>query len=156
MLSFLTPYFFRCKNISNLRIECQIHYDGISTKGSLREVTDIATKELHINKSIRLKLGGENCHYHQCMNVPEKLDWTCFVHPECYKKFVYAETLPKKQKSENKNRSSKQLKTSKNDEADNRLFPNHCMICKSISIKVNSKKQLAKNILTYNIDSCVE
>ena len=27
------------------------------------------------------------------------------------------------------------------------------MICKSISIKVNGKKQLAENILTYNADS---
>ena len=107
-------------------------------------MTDIATKELHINKSIRLKLGGENCHYHQCMNVPEKLDWTCFVHPECYKKFVYAETLPKKRKYENKNRSSKQLKTSKNDETDNRLFPNHCMILKAFQLKLMVRSSLLK------------
>ena len=45
-------------------------------------------KKLHINKSIRLKLGRENCHYAQYMNVPEKLDLKYFVHPECYKKFV--------------------------------------------------------------------
>ena len=45
-------------------------------------------KKLHINKSIRLKFGRENCHYPQYMNVPEKLDLKYFVHPECYKKFV--------------------------------------------------------------------
>ena len=30
------------------------------------------------------------------------------------------------------------------------------MICKIISIKVNGKKKLAKNILTHNADSCVK
>ena len=30
------------------------------------------------------------------------------------------------------------------------------MICKSISIKVNGKKQLAENILTYNAESRVK
>ena len=86
----MLSYFFRCKNKSNdyLRVECQMHYDGISTEGSLHEVTDVIIKKLHINKSIRLKLGGENCHYHQCKNVSEKLDRKYFVPPECYKKFV--------------------------------------------------------------------
>ena len=126
-------------NNDNLRVECQIHYDCIGTEGSLREVTDITIIKNHTNKSIRLKLGGENCHYPQCMNAPEKLDWKHFVHPECYKKFLYAETLLKKGKSD-KNRSSNRLKTSKNDEAGNRLFPNHCIISKSISIKINGKK----------------
>ena len=41
-------------NSYNLRVKCQIYYDGISTEGSLREVTDITIKKLHINKSIRL------------------------------------------------------------------------------------------------------
>ena len=89
----------------NLRVECQIHYDGTSTEGSLAKwVTDITIKKLHIsNKSIRLKPGGGKCHYPKCMNVPEKLDWKFFVHSECYKKFVYAETLLKKWKNEDKN-----------------------------------------------------
>ena len=56
--------------------------------------------------SLRLKPGGGNCHYPQCMNVPEKLNRNFFVHPECYKKFVYAETLLNKRKSEDKNWSS--------------------------------------------------
>ena len=33
----------------NLRFECQIHYDGIYTDGSLREVADITIKKLHID-----------------------------------------------------------------------------------------------------------
>ena len=33
----------------NLRLECQIDYDGICTEGSLREVADITIKKLHIN-----------------------------------------------------------------------------------------------------------
>ena len=36
------------------------------------------------------------------------------------------------------------------------LFPNHCMICKSISIKANGKKQFAKNTLTHIVDFCVK
>ena len=83
-------------NNDNLRVEWQIHYDGIYTEGSLREAANITIKKLHINKSIRLKLGGGNCHYLQCMNVPEKLDRKYFVHPECYKKFVYVEAWKRK------------------------------------------------------------
>ena len=73
--------------------ECQIHYDGITVEGSLRESADVTIKKLHINKSIRENLGGENLHYLQSKNSPEKLDKRYFVHPECYKKFIYAETL---------------------------------------------------------------
>ena len=61
-----------------------------------------------------------------------KLDGKYFVHPEFYKKFVYAETLLKKRKSEDQNQFSKQLKTSKNED------------------------QLAKNNLTYNADCRVK
>ena len=67
---------------------------------------------------------------------------------------VYARAW--KRKSGDKNLSFKQLKTSKNDETDNGLFPNHCIICKCISIKVNAKNQLAKYILSYITDSRVE
>ena len=118
----------------------------------MREVADITIKILHIDKAItiRLKFGRGNSHYPQCMNVPEKLD--CIQNAT--KKFVYAEAW--KRKSEDKNRSSKRLITSKNDETINRLFPNHCMIWKSISIKVNGKKQLAKTILTYHAESRVK
>lgn len=63
-----------------------------------------------------MKLGGENLHYAQCMKVPEKLDQKNVVHPECYKKFACAKTLLKKWKSDDENQSSKQLKTSKNEE----------------------------------------
>ena len=75
------------------------------------------------------------------MNVPEKFDRKSFVHPECCKKFAYAETLLNKRKSD---QSSKRLKTSKNDKTDNRLFPNHCVICKSISVKGNGRRSLLK------------
>ena len=47
----------------NLQVQCQIHYDGIDTEGSFHKVPDTQLKKLHINKSIRFKLGGENCHY---------------------------------------------------------------------------------------------
>ena len=47
----------------NLQVQCQIHYDGIDTEGSFHKVPDTQLKKLNINKSIRFKLGGENCHY---------------------------------------------------------------------------------------------
>ena len=109
---------------------------------------------MRIQKTIRFKLGGENCYYPQCMNVPEKLGRKYFMHPEWYKKIIYARAW--KRKSGDKNLSFKRLKTSKNDETDNGLFPSHSIICKCISIKVNAKNQLAKYILSYITDSRIE
>ena len=40
------------------------------------------------------------------------------------------------------------FKTNKNNEKENILFPNYCMIY--VSIKVGGKKKFAKNILTHN------
>ena len=47
-------------NNDNLRVEQRIPYDGICTEGLLREIANITIKKLHINESIRLKLGGGN------------------------------------------------------------------------------------------------
>ena len=40
------------------------------------------------------------------------------------------------------------FKTNKNNEKENILFPNYCMIY--VSVKVGGKKKFAKNILTHN------
>ena len=42
------------------------------------------------------------------------------------------------------------FKTKKNNEKENILFPNYCMIY--VSVNVGDKKKFAKNILTHNED----
>ena len=75
-----------------VRVKWRQHYNGITIEGSMREITNITTKRLHINRSNKEKFGGENLHHPQCMNIPVKLDRKYYVYPECYKTFLYANT----------------------------------------------------------------
>ena len=125
---------------------CQIHYSHLAVDGKLREITEVTLKTLHENKEIREKLGGENHHYEQCYAIPHELDRKYFVHPECYRKFIFAQTIIKRKSSE-ETRSSKRIKGNLNEQ--NNLFPDICMICKKHTIEVSGKKQLPKNIVTF-------
>ena len=94
----------------------------------------------------RLKLGGENHHYEQCYAIPHELDRKYFIHPECYRKFIFPQTIIKRKSSEEIH-SSKRTKGNLNEQ--NNLFPDICMIYKKHTIKVSGKKQLPKNIVTF-------
>ena len=86
---------------------CQVHYAFINISSPLREITEVAFKSLHENKKIREQLGGENYHREQCESVPELFDDTYMIHPECYKKFIYAQTILKRKHNNNENQQAK-------------------------------------------------
>ena len=85
--------------------------------------------------------------YSQRMNGPENFNRKYFAYQECCS-FVYVylymfctRFVPRKQKYEEENYSSKRLKINKNKKTENILFPNQSKV---------SGKKVAKNILTYN------
>ena len=89
---------------------CIIHYDSIQVKGSLRSVTKVSLKSLKENQEIRKNLGGDNYHYEQCLGVPDSLDSSHFLHPQCLKKITYAKTLAKR-KGREENPSTNKFKS---------------------------------------------
>ena len=81
------------------------------------------------------------------MNGPENFNRKYFAYQECCS-FVYVylymfctRFVPRKQKYEEENYSSKRLKINKNKKTENILFPKQSKV---------SGKKVAKNILTYN------
>ena len=125
---------------------CQIHYSHLAVDSKLREITEVTLKTLHENKEIREKLGGENHHYEQCYAIPHELNRKYFVHPEYYRKVIFAQTIIKRKSSE-ETHASKKIKSNLNEQ--NNLFPDICMICKKHTIKFSGKKQLPKNIVKF-------
>ena len=75
----------------------QVHYAFINISSPLRENTEVAFKSLHENKKICEQLGGENCEQYE--SVPELIDETYMIHPECYKKFIYAQKILKRKRN---------------------------------------------------------
>ena len=86
-----------------------------STEGSLRKVTDVKIKNCPLISLLDWNLVEKICIMLNVWKFQKSLIRK-IVHPECYKKFACAKTLLKKWKSDDENRSSKQLKTSKNEE----------------------------------------
>ena len=85
--------------------------------------------------------------YSQRMNGPENFNRKYFAYQECcsfvnvYLYMFCTRFVPRKQKYEEENYSSKRLKINKNKKTENILFPNQSKV---------SGKKVAKNILTYN------
>ena len=77
---------------------CIVHYEDISVTGKLRKVTTTTLKTLKKNQVARIALGGDNLHPLQSNGIPETLDKTYYVPPECYKKFTFAVTLEKQKR----------------------------------------------------------
>ena len=129
---------------------CQVHYDFITISSPLREITYVTLKSLQETKKIREQLGGENYHCEQCESIPEALDDSYFIHPECYKKFIYAQTLLKRKQNIDENQLSKVARLKRSSNKGTSLFPPMCMICKSKTMKVSGKKQFPKKLLTFD------
>ena len=120
-------------------------------------MTEVTLKSLKENREIWQKLGSENYHYQQCTGIPDALNSNYYLHPESFRKFIYAKTLDKqkcedadviKSKIQRTTRSSQSIGT-----ADKRgIFPDICMICKKKKIKVRGRDYYATRILTRNAE----
>ena len=80
---------------------CIIYYDCVSVSGKLRQITNTTLKTFKKNKVARIALGGDNFHQLQSAGIPETLDKSYYVHPECYKKFTLAVSLEKRKRKKN-------------------------------------------------------
>ena len=141
---------------------CIIHYDSIQVKGSLRAVTEVSLKSLKENQEIRKNLGGDNYHYEQCLGVPDSLNSSYFLHPECFKKFTYAKTLAKRKGGEENPSANKFQKLTRSRQdvdvtpGERGIFPDICMICKKKKIKVNKKDCYTTQIVTREAENSLK
>ena len=134
--------------------KCIVHYDFLNIKEPLREVTDVSLNSQKENKQIR-----ERLHCEQCNGIPDRLDKTYYMHPECFKKFNYARTLAKRKGSNNEN-TLPRGGTSQEDVAGTSkrrgMFADICMLCKKKKIKVNGKEYYPKKILTFEAEKTLK
>lgn len=79
---------------------CQIHHSYLAVDSKLMEIIEVTLKTFHENKEISEKLGGENHHYEQCYAIPHEGDRKYFLHPECYRKFIFAQRIIKRKSPE--------------------------------------------------------
>lgn len=147
---------------------CCIHYDYIKTSDNLIAASKSAQQTLIECKNIRENLGGENHHIEQCRGIPSNADEVSttelYFHRECYQKFTYARTLlkRKKTKDEEEESSHKTLRTALRASTASTnlrprgLFPDHCMICKKKSLKVNNKRQPLTSIVTKTAENTLK
>ena len=128
---------------------CIVHYEDISVTGKLRKVTTTTLKTLKKNKVALIALGGDNLHQLESNGIPETLDKTYYVHPECYKKLTFAVTLEKrKRKKKTVTTKSKRQKLPVSALNERGKFGANCGICKKRRIKVGRKYQYPKQIRT--------
>ena len=149
--------------MNNTTKQCIIHYDSINTKEPLRGLTDVTLKSLKENKEIRQKLGGENYHYQQCAGIPDTLNSNYYLHPECFKKFIYAKTLEKRKYQSNGDaiNISKMQRTTRSSQSIDAvekggLFPDMCMICEKKKIKVRGKDYYTTRISTRDAEETLK
>ena len=87
-----------------------MHYDCLNIKEPLREVTDVSLNSQKEKKQIRERRGGENLHYEQCNDINDGIDKNYYMHPEYFKKLIYARTLAKRKGCNNENTLPKPTK----------------------------------------------
>ena len=81
-------------------------------------------------------------HQLQSNGIPETLDKTYYVHPECYKNFTFAVTLEqRKRKKKTITAKSKRQKLPVSALNERGKFSANCGICKKHQIKVGRKYQ---------------
>ena len=82
-------------------------------------MTEVTFKLLKENREIRQKLDGENYHYQQCAGILDALNSNYYLHPECFRKFIYAKTLDKRECKDGDVIKSKIQRTTRSSQTSN-------------------------------------